>query len=142
MSFVPFMPMLRTRVSRLFGAGAGSVAVLAVATASLPLLPAVAQKSPDVVSHVANVPAQPDWASSGQNNHNTRYAVLERTIDARNVGNLKPKWIFTTAGNVSATATVVGGVAYVPDWGGKLWAIDINTGEAVWSHDISDYTGI
>ena len=116
-----FMPLLRTRGSRLFGAGAGSVVVLAVAMAGWPLLPAVvAQKSPDVVSHVANVPAQPDWASSGQNNHNTRYAVLERTIDASNVGNLKPKWIFTTAGNVSATATVVGGVAYVPDWGGKL----------------------
>jgi polyvinyl alcohol dehydrogenase (cytochrome) len=36
---------------------------------------------------------------------------------------------------------VVGGVAYVPDWGGKLWAIDTKTGKAVWSRDVSDYTG-
>src|ERR1700691_3768358 len=87
------------------------------------------------------VPVHPDWASAGQNNHNTRYAAIEHTIDADNVGSLTPKWTFTTAGNVSATATVVNGVAYVPDWGGKLWAIDTKTGEAVWSHDISDYTG-
>ena len=87
------------------------------------------------------VPVQPEWASAGQNNHNTRYAATEHTINADNVGSLKPKWTFTTAGDVSATATVVNGVAYVPDWGGKLWAIDTKTGKAIWSHDISDYTG-
>src|SRR5271166_5494834 len=87
------------------------------------------------------VPVQPDWASSGQNNQNTRYAAAEHAIDAGNVGSLKLKWTFTTAGDVSATATVVDGVAYVPDWGGKLWAIDTNSGKAIWSHDISDYTG-
>jgi outer membrane protein assembly factor BamB len=83
---------------------------------------------------------QPEWASAGQNNHNIRHAATEHTIDAGNVGSLKPKWTFTTAGDVSATATVVNGVAYVPDWGGKLWAIDTKTGKAIWSHDISDYT--
>jgi len=88
-----------------------------------------------------SVPAQPEWASAGQNNHNTRYAATEHTINSDNVGSLKPKWTFTTAGDVSATATVVNGVAYVPDWGGKLWAIDTKTGKAIWSHDISDYTG-
>jgi polyvinyl alcohol dehydrogenase (cytochrome) len=49
--------------------------------------------------------------------------------------------VFTTAGDVSATATVVNGMVYVPDWGGKLWAIDSNTGRTLWSHNISDYTG-
>lgn len=89
----------------------------------------------------SSVPPEPDWTSSGQNNQNTRYSSLERTIDASNVARLKPKWIFTTAGDISATATVVTGVAYVPDWGGKLWAINTKTGKAIWSHDISDYTG-
>jgi len=84
---------------------------------------------------------QPDWGSSGQNNHNTRSAAAEHTINAGNVGNLKTAWISTTAGDVSATATVVNGVAYFPDWGGKLWAIDTKTGKAIWSHDVSDYTG-
>ena len=87
------------------------------------------------------VPVQPEWTSAGQNNHNTRYAASERTINSDNVGSLKPKWTFTTAGDVSATATVVKDVAYVPDWGGKLWAIDTKTGKTIWSHDISDYTG-
>ncbi|HTJ56413.1 MAG TPA: PQQ-binding-like beta-propeller repeat protein [Devosiaceae bacterium] len=87
------------------------------------------------------VPVQPEWVSSGQNNHNTRYSASENKIDASNVGQLKPKWTFTTAGNVSATATVANGVAYVTDWGGKLWAIDTKTGKAIWSHDMTDYTG-
>jgi glucose dehydrogenase len=86
------------------------------------------------------VPSEAEWASAGQNNHNTRYAATEHTINADNVGSLKPRWTFITAGDVSATATLVNGVAYVPDWGGKLWAIDTKTGKAIWSHDISDYT--
>ncbi|MGO8854569.1 MAG: hypothetical protein ACLQO1_02485 [Steroidobacteraceae bacterium] len=61
------------------------------------------------------------WPSSGQNSHSTRYAATEHIIDAGNVDRLKPKWTFTAAGDVSATATVVNEVAYVPDWGAKLW---------------------
>jgi polyvinyl alcohol dehydrogenase (cytochrome) len=33
------------------------------------------------------------------------------------IGKLKPKWIFTTGGDVSARAAVVNGVVYFPDWG-------------------------
>jgi polyvinyl alcohol dehydrogenase (cytochrome) len=84
---------------------------------------------------------QSEWASSGQNNHDTRHAEAEHILSAGNVGRLKPRWIFTTAGDISAVATVVNGAVYVPDWGGKLWAIDTRTGKALWSHDISDYTG-
>ena len=91
------------------------------------------------VTAVSSPPA--GWASSGQNNHNTRYAASEHVVNAVNVAGLKPKWTFKTAGNISAVATVVNGVVYVPDWGGKLWAIDSRTGRALWSHDISDYTG-
>ena len=112
------------------GIAVGGVAALAWATAALGAAPVGSA-----------VPALADWTSSGQNNQNTRYAAVEHRIDASNVGSLKPKWTFTTAGDVSATATVVNGVAYVPDWGGKLWAIDTKTGKAIWSHDISDYTG-
>ena len=61
----------------------------------------------------SGVPMQPDWSSSGQNNHNTRSAAAEHAINAGNVRNLKTAWIFTTSGDVSATATIVNGVAYV-----------------------------
>src|ERR1700755_723844 len=58
-----------------------------------------------VLAAEPGVPVQADWVSGGQNNQNTRYAAGEHTINADNVGMLKPKWTFTTAGNVSATAT-------------------------------------
>ena len=32
------------------------------------------------------VSVQPEWASAGQNNHNTRHAATEHTINANNVG--------------------------------------------------------
>jgi polyvinyl alcohol dehydrogenase (cytochrome) len=86
--------------------------------------------------------AQRDWPSAGQNNDNTHNAAGERIINVRNVGELAPKWTFTTAGDVSATATVADGRVYVPDWGGKLWAINAATGNAVWSRTISSYDGI
>ena len=31
---------------------------------------------------------------------------------------------------------------YFPDWGGKLWKIDAQTGTVMWSRAIADYTGI
>ena len=121
-------------------AGAHSkVPVLAGAIGSSPAT--VAALGADTPAGASGVSMQPDWGSSGQNNHNTRNATAEHTINAANVGNLKTAWIFTTAGDVSATAIVVNGVAYFPDWGGKLWAIDTKTGKAIWSHDVSEYTG-
>ena len=123
------------RMSKLLGFAAAGAVALTGATAGLG-----AEQSARARAG-SGVPVLPDWASSGQNNNNTRYAAAERKIDASNVGTLKPKWTFTTAGNVSATATIVNGIAYVPDWGGKLWAIDTKTGKAIWSHDVSDYTG-
>jgi polyvinyl alcohol dehydrogenase (cytochrome) len=119
------------------------VPVLAAATGASPATKAalVADTPADAGRGGPSVPIQLDWGSSGQNNHNTRHAAAEHTINAGNVGNLKTAWTFITAGDVSATAIVVNGVAYFPDWGGKLWAIDTKTGKAIWSHDISDYTG-
>jgi polyvinyl alcohol dehydrogenase (cytochrome) len=91
---------------------------------------------------VGGAPARADWPSAGQNNHNTRHAAAEHRLTPDNVGRLKPKWALTTTGDVSATPTVVGGVVYVPDWGGRLWAVDARTGTPVWSRAVSDYTGV
>ncbi|MEU8891622.1 PQQ-binding-like beta-propeller repeat protein [Streptomyces sp. NPDC048442] len=89
-----------------------------------------------------SVPVKPEWVSAGQNNHNTRHAATERTVGPGNVGRLAPKWTFTTAGDVSATPTVVDGTVYVPDWGGKLWAIDADSGKEIWSNSITSYDGV
>ena len=79
-----------------------------------------------------------DWPMFGQGLNNNASAG-RTSITTGNVGRLAPKWVFTTGGDVSARAAVVGGVAYFPDWGGNLWAVNTDSGKLIWSHQISDY---
>jgi len=95
---------------------------------------------PAAVTAAARI--QPGWPSAGQNNDDTHNAAGEDILNAANVGQLAPKWTFSTAGDVSATATVAGGTVYVPDWGGKLWAVGAATGQVIWSRTITSYDGI
>ncbi len=81
------------------------------------------------------------WRFWGGDLRNTHASEAEREINSADVGLLAPKWVFTTAGNVSATPTVECGSVYVPDWGGYLYRLDAATGKAIWSHRISEYTG-
>jgi polyvinyl alcohol dehydrogenase (cytochrome) len=80
-----------------------------------------------------------DWSMFGQNISNTSDSLLELTISKNNVSKLKPRWTATLGGDISARAAVVGGVAYVPDWAGNIWAINANTGKTLWSHPLSYY---
>lgn len=113
-----------------------SVAVAVAATGIATAMPAAADANP------GGVPLQPDWVSGGQNNSDTHNAATEQVINPANVGNLAPKWTFTTAGDISATPTVADGTLYLPDWGGKLWAINAETGRAIWSNTIESYNGV
>jgi polyvinyl alcohol dehydrogenase (cytochrome) len=54
-------------------------------------------------------------------------------LSRANVTRLAPRWTLTTAGAVSAIPTVYGGVGYVPDYGGKLWAVSAGSGRVLWS---------
>jgi polyvinyl alcohol dehydrogenase (cytochrome) len=88
-----------------------------------------------------------DWPMAGQNPANTRDAAAETTISPSNVANLKVKWSFTANGDVNQTPAVANGVAYITDHGttskpSTLWAINSSTGQVIWSHSISSYTGI
>src|SRR5512140_2149128 len=82
------------------------------------------------------------WPSAGHDLQNSRNQSSESKIKAGNVGSLAPMWTFTTNGDVSATPALDGSNVYFPDKGGTLWAVRQKTGTAVWSHQISDYTGI
>ena len=82
------------------------------------------------------------WRIAGQNLSNTWSQPAEHSISPTNVKGLKPKWAFTTGGDVSATPTVDGDTVYFPDWGGNLFAVDKNSGRAIWSHKISEYDGV
>lgn len=76
------------------------------------------------------------WPMFGQNIGNTASADDGKVKD---VSKLAVKWTFTTGGDVSARAAVVKNVAYFPDWGGNLWAVDTKKGTKVWGHQFSDY---
>jgi polyvinyl alcohol dehydrogenase (cytochrome) len=82
-----------------------------------------------------------EWPVAGQNLDDTRNQAAEHTINVSNVGMLTPEWVFTTAGDVSATPTVAGNAVYFPDWGGSLYALNKDTGQLIWSRKISSYDG-
>src|ERR1700751_6205593 len=82
------------------------------------------------------------WPFWGGNTANTDSNPFEHIVTPEKVSRLESKWIFTTGGDVSATPSVDSGSVYVPDWAGNLFKIDRRTGEKIWSHKISEYTGI
>src|SRR3989442_2203208 len=82
------------------------------------------------------------WRIAGQNLNNTWSQPAEHSISPANVKGLKPKWVFTTGGDVSATPTVGGDAVYFPDWGGNLFAVKKDSGHLIWSHKISEYDGV
>jgi polyvinyl alcohol dehydrogenase (cytochrome) len=83
-----------------------------------------------------------EWPLWGYDTSNTRNAAHENIITKANVGSLKVKWVFTTAGDVSATPTVDSQAIYFPDWGGYLYKLDKDTGNLIWKHKVSEFTGI
>ena len=137
-----------TSKRRLWGAVAG---LAAAGTAALAVTPALATTHATTTSHRTVVVrraagglagSQPGWQGAGQNNGDTHNNPDEHIIGVNNVSKLAPKWTFTTAGDISATATVAAGRVFVPDWGGKLWALSAATGKAIWSDTITSYDGI
>ena len=90
----------------------------------------------------ATVGGGPDWGMIGNDAANSRNQPFEHTIGPSNASRLAVKWVATTAGDVSATPAVVDGAVYFGDFGGMLWKLDAETGRVIWSHLVSDYTGI
>jgi polyvinyl alcohol dehydrogenase (cytochrome) len=104
-----------------------------------------------------------DWPMIGHDIANTRHQPDERHIGRGNAARLTPKWVLTTGGDVSATPAVIEEshrghrgrrtVLFFPDWGrpatptvpaegGRLWKVDAETGDVIWSRFISDYNDI
>jgi polyvinyl alcohol dehydrogenase (cytochrome) len=82
------------------------------------------------------------WPAAGNDLSNSRNQPSETKIGPSNVSSLVPKWTFTTGGDVSATPTVGATAVYFPDWAGNLYAVNKNTGQAIWSMQISNYDGV
>lgn len=80
-----------------------------------------------------------EWPMFGQNPGNTANGSAP-SINPATVKKLMPKWAFTTQGDVSARASIVGDGVYFPDFSGSLYRIDANTGRQVWSKNLAaDY---
>ena len=123
---------MKLNVSKLRNMCRVAVSILPLLVVSA-LLPLSAQISGDQFD---------SWRFWGGNISNTHSNPFEHTLTTKNVSQLAPKWTFATGGDVSATPTVDSTSVYVPDWAGNLFKIDRRTGEAVWSHKVSEYTGI
>src|SRR5882762_9956177 len=82
------------------------------------------------------------WRIAGQNLSNTWSQPSEHSISPANVKGLRPKWVFTTGGDVSATPPVDGDAVYFPDWGGNLFAVEKESGRLICSHKTSAYDGV
>jgi len=91
---------------------------------------------------LANDDSEHDWPMIGHDPANTRNQSFEHRIRPENAERLRPRWVATTIGDVSATPAVVDGAVYFGDFGGTLWKLDARTGDVIWSHLVSDYTGI
>src|SRR5262245_47982614 len=95
-----------------------------------------------LVALLTTVDGGPNWKTIGHDAANSRSQPFEHRIGPSNVNRLALKWSATTAGDVSATPAVADGAVYFGDFGGMLWKLDAETGQVIWSHMVSDYTGI
>ena len=130
--------MTRRRMPRL---GRGRVTAVIAAVAGLLVAGATgALAGPVGALGQSGGPGQ--WSMAGQNIDDTHFQAAEHQISPANAGRLAPRWTLTTAGAISTTPTVNDGAVYVPDYGGKLWAVAAGSGKVLWSQDMSSYTGV
>lgn len=103
---------------------------------------AVAFALAGVLLSAAYAASSPSWSMSGQGITNWRYQPDETKINQGNIkSQLSLKWATQLSGDISATPAVVDGVAYVPDWGGKLSAVDTKTGSIIWQKSVGTLAG-
>jgi polyvinyl alcohol dehydrogenase (cytochrome) len=95
-----------------------------------------------LVMTVAYAASTASWSMSGQGITNWRYQPDENKINAQNAGSLHTAWVANLAGDVSSTPAVVDGVVYVTDWGGKISALNAQTGAVIWQKSVADLSGV
>jgi polyvinyl alcohol dehydrogenase (cytochrome) len=83
-------------------------------------------------------PAKPisrcDWPVWGQRMDRPFASPCPTGISAQTAKDLKQIWFFNAKDTVTATPAVVDGVAYVGDWSGNFYAIDLKTGKPRWTY--------
>jgi outer membrane protein assembly factor BamB len=83
---------------------------------------------------------QRNWASFG--NGPEHDFVTHTSITTANVGTLHEAWFFPTGDSVTATPTIVHGVAYFGSWDTKFYAVNLATGTLRWSYQLDPQTAV
>ncbi len=83
-------------------------------------------------------PAKPisrcDWPMWGQRVERPFASPCPTRLSPQTAKDLKQIWFFNAKDTVTATPAVVDGVAYVGDWSGNFYAIDLETGKPRWTY--------
>jgi polyvinyl alcohol dehydrogenase (cytochrome) len=74
-----------------------------------------------------------DWPMWGHNLARTFTYPCETALSTDTVDQLELAWFFNTYDVVTATPAVVDDTAYLGDWSGRFYAVDIATGHARWT---------
>ena len=76
------------------------------------------------------------WVRFGRDLANTRAVADETTLDTATVTDLAPAWEVDGILGVSGTPAVADGMVYLGDWTGHLRALDAESGDEVWQHEL------
>jgi polyvinyl alcohol dehydrogenase (cytochrome) len=83
-------------------------------------------------------PAKPisrcDWPMWGQRIERPFASPCPTQLSTQTAKDLKQMWFFNAKDTVTATPAVVDDVAYVGDWSGNFYAIDLETGKPRWTY--------
>jgi polyvinyl alcohol dehydrogenase (cytochrome) len=87
----------------------------------------------------ADAPSKPisrcDWPMWGQRMERPFAYPCPTKLSPQTAKDLKQLWFFNAKDTVTATPAVVGGTAYVGDWSGNFYAIDLVTGKPRWTYE-------
>jgi polyvinyl alcohol dehydrogenase (cytochrome) len=119
--------------------GGGTVASRAVRRALMgAVASAVLLTGVPASANALGAPAKPigrcDWPMWGQNAERSFADPCPTAITPQSAKDLQQIWFFNAKDTVTATPTIVDGVAYVGDWSGNFYAIDIKTGKPRWTY--------
>jgi polyvinyl alcohol dehydrogenase (cytochrome) len=96
----------------------------------------------------AGRPADPgslecQWPMWGRGPQRTfSYGDCPTKISTGSVERLEEAWFFQTRDVVTATPAVADGTAFVGDWSGRFYAIDVERGKPRWTFDAPEHTNV
>ncbi len=125
---------MRFRTSRRRVLAASALpAVLAVTPAAFAQEATPASQATPIVDATPIPTATTGWPLYGNTLAGTK-ATTSAGISSTNVADLQPLWQIEVGGPVSSTPVIANGVVYTGSYDGNLYAVDLHTGESVWTY--------